>query len=474
MTVPLLESVWTQCAEMATAIAPKEIFVGIIGFSWATFLWEEYLAYRQRIVVQNTKFVPPELRNVVDRETFDKARAYAIDKGSFSLVESIYSQMLSTGIMVYGGLPWLWEASGKMVEAIGYDSGSSEILQTVAFVCIGNVVTTIIGLPWCAYFTFRVEQKHGFNKQTPGFFIKDKLKKLLLSQVISAPVVSGLVYIIKAGGNYFFFYLWLFTMSVLIFFMTIYPDLIAPLFDKYEPLPEGDLKSNIEKLAARISFPLTKLYVVEGSKRSAHSNAYFYGFFKNKRIVLYDTLLQDYTPLNKKGQQQGEGEEANEPLVEEPKKTGCNTTEVLAVLGHELGHWKLNHVLKGIIISQVNLFLIFGVFGSLSKYEPLYRAFGFSTQPAFIGLIIVMQFVFAPYNELLTFLMNMFSRHNEYQADEFAVGLGYQKDLQSALIKLNKDNLGFPVHDSLFSAWHHSHPPLLQRIQALQSHTKQD
>uniref|UniRef100_A0A2P2I4T7 CAAX prenyl protease n=1 Tax=Hirondellea gigas TaxID=1518452 RepID=A0A2P2I4T7_9CRUS len=468
MVIPLLETLWSQCSEMATSIAPNEIFVGIIGFSWATFLWEEYLSYRQRSVVESTKLVPAELRGVVDRETFDKARAYAIDKASFGLVESIYSQMLSTGIMVYGGLPWLWELAGHAVEAVGYDSASSEILQTIAFVCIGNVVTTAIGLPWSAYFTFKIEQKHGFNKQTPGFFIKDKFKKLLLSQVISVPVVSGLVYIIKAGGQYFFLYLWLFTMSVLIFFMTIYPDFIAPLFDKYEPLPEGDLKTSIEALAARINFPLTKLYVVEGSKRSAHSNAYFYGFFKNKRIVLYDTLLQDYTPLNK--EDNGDKQQAHTP----PKKTGCNTTEVLAVLGHELGHWKLNHVLKGIIISQVNLLLIFGVFGALNKHQPLFRAFGFNTQPAFIGLIIVMQFVFAPYNELLTFLMNMFSRHNEFEADEFAVGLGYQEELQGALIKLNKDNLGFPVHDPLYSSWHHSHPPLLQRIQSLQRHAKKD
>ena len=134
----------------------------------------------------------------------------------------------------------------------------------------------------------------------------------------------------------------------MLFLMTIYPSCIAPLFDKYTPLPEGNLRTRIEALAKQIDFPLTKLYVVEGSKRSAHSNAYFYGFFKNKRIVLYDTLLEDYTPLNEDSAE-SEKEEVKE------KKTGCSTEEVLAVLGHELGHWKLNHVLKGIIIFQVRM-----------------------------------------------------------------------------------------------------------------------
>ncbi|CAL4093639.1 unnamed protein product, partial [Meganyctiphanes norvegica] len=336
------------------------------------------------------------------------------------------------------------------------------------------------------YFSRKKGLRYYVSKTTPGFYIKDKIKKFFVMQLISAPVVSGLVFIVKAGGDYFFMYLWGFTMAVVLFFMTVYPDYIAPLFDKYEPLPEGELRSKIEALAAKIEFPLTKLYVVEGSKRSAHSNAYFYGFYKNKRIVLYDTLLEDYTPLNKKEEEEKaedtseetpdkeetlEKEEKTEK--EEKKKTGCSNDEVVAVLGHELGHWKMNHVLKGIVISQVNLLLIFGVFGSMYRYSPLYRAFGFhNSQPAFIGLIIVMQFVFAPYNEVLGFLMTMFSRYNEFQADAFAKALGYTGLLKSALVKLNTDNLGFPIYDHLFSAWHNSHPPILERIAVLERDDK--
>ncbi|KAA0189467.1 hypothetical protein HAZT_HAZT007932 [Hyalella azteca] len=155
-----------------------------------------------RCVVEKNKLVPAELRGVIDRETFDKARAYAIDKGKFGLAESIYSQILGTGVMVYGGLPWLWDTAGSTIAALGFEPDNNEILQTIAFLTICNGITSLLNLPWSAYFTFKIEQKHGFNKQTPGFFIKDKLKKLALTQIISAPVVAGLVYIIKVKKNY--------------------------------------------------------------------------------------------------------------------------------------------------------------------------------------------------------------------------------------------------------------------------------
>ncbi|MEQ2195920.1 hypothetical protein XENOCAPTIV_020388, partial [Xenoophorus captivus] len=241
---------------------------------------------------------------------------------------------------------------------------------------------------------------------TLGFFLKDAVKKFVVTQCILLPVTSLLLYIIKI-------------------------DYIAPLFDKFTPLPDGELKTAIEDMAKSISFPLTKLYVVEGSKRSSHSNAYFYGFFKNKRIVLFDTLLEDYSPLNKAGEPQPgqpeRDETPSEPITKpKNKKQGCNNAEILAVLGHELGHWKLGHTVKNIVISQ-----------------------------------------------LLSFCLTVLSRRFEFQADAFARGMGKASQLYSALIKLNKDNLGFPVADWLFSMWHYSHPPLLERLRAL-GNVKQD
>ncbi|XP_031634815.1 CAAX prenyl protease 1 homolog isoform X2 [Contarinia nasturtii] len=280
--------------------------------------------------------------------------------------------------------------------------------------------------------------------------------------------------------------------------MTLYPVFIAPLFDKYSPLEVGPLRTSIEELAAKLKFPLAQLYVVEGSKRSAHSNAYFYGLWGSKRIVLFDTLL-----VNKGKTQTTEGvdntnetekltddehsksrtllkqtlrAESEEKETENFKENynenvgkGCKDEEVLAVLAHELGHWKLGHVTKNIIFMQFHLLLMFVTFAYLFKYDPLYRAVGFRVgeRPVLVGLLLIVSYVLGPYNALINFLMTIVSRTFEYQADAFANDLGYSKELAKALIKLNIDNLGFPVYDWMYSAWNHSHPTLLQRIDRL-------
>merc|ERR1719283_774841 len=190
------------------------------------------------------------------------------------------------------------------------------------------------------------------------------------------PLVAAIIKIVQWGGDYFFVYLWLFVVAFSLFMLIVYPEFIAPLFDKYVPLPAGELKTQIEELAASIQFPLYKLFVVEGSKRSSHSNAYFYGFFKFKRIVLFDTLLEESERNKLKTEEDINKEEKVE--TEEKKAIGCNNREIVAVLGHELGHWSLNHVLKNILIAQVQIFSVFALFGYLSKSSPLYQAFGFT------------------------------------------------------------------------------------------------
>jgi len=322
--------------------------------------------------------------------------------------------------------------------------------------------------------------EHGFNKQTAAFYVKDQIKKFLVGQVIMLPLVAAVIKIVSWGGDFFFVYLWAFVVAFTLFMMVVYPEFIAPLFDKYTPLPEGVLRSQIEGLAASIDFPLYKLFVVDGSKRSGHSNAYFYGFFNFKRIVLYDTLLEK-TERDKLKALEKEDKDKEEKVVnQQPEKTqskeedaadakrGCNTEEILAVLGHELGHWKLNHVLKNIVISEVHIFAMFAFFGYLYKNQVLYSAFGFPDEkPILIGLMIILQFIAAPYNAVLDFCMTFLSRKFEFQADAFAASLGRAASLKTALVKLNNDNLSFPIFDWLFSAWHHSHPPLLERLEAL-------
>ncbi|KAF8778713.1 CAAX prenyl protease 1 homolog [Argiope bruennichi] len=444
------------------AWTPVQIMNAIIAFTWAVYIWETYLSYRQYKVYNSIRSIPPELAGVMDQVTFNKSRLYNLDKSKFSLISSLYEQLFQTAVLVFGGIPFLWRLSGQCTSYFGYGR-EHEVTQTVTFALIGAIITTITDLPWNLYATFVIEERHGFNKQTLGFFFKDRIKKFIVMQAIALPLLACIIQIVKVGGDYFFIILWAFCVILSLVLMTVYADFIAPLFDKFTPLPEGPLRTRIEELAKSISFPLKKLYVVEGSKRSAHSNAYFYGFYKNKRIVLFDTLMEDYTPLNKE-EDKAEGNKDEKPK----QKTGCNNDEILAVLAHELGHWKLNHVLKNLIIVQVNLFLCFSVFALLYKNSTLYHAFGFhDQQPVIVGLVVIFQYVFLPYNEVLSFLMTVLSRRFEFQADAFAKLLNKAADLRSALIKLNKDNLGFPVYDWLYSTWHHSHPPLLERIHAL-------
>nr|XP_033811037.1 CAAX prenyl protease 1 homolog [Geotrypetes seraphini] len=471
----------------AEVAVENQIFCAVLLFSWTVYLWEAYLAYRQRLVYRTTTHVPSELGKIMDAETFEKSRLYQLEKSTFSFWSGLYSEIEGTLILLFGGIPFLWKVSEGIIEHAGFGS-DYEISQSLMFLLLATLFSALTGLPWSLYNTFVIEERHGFNQQTLGFFFKDAIKKFLVTQCILLPVTSLLLYIIKIGGDYFFIYAWLFTLVVSLVLVTIYADYIAPLFDKFVPLPEGELKEDIEKMARSIAFPLTKVYIVEGSKRSSHSNAYFYGFFKNKRIVLFDTLLEDYSPLNKEEKEDPSGNlqattqdgsetenvDVKSKISSQHKKQGCNNQEVLAVLGHELGHWKLGHTVKNIVISQMNSFLCFFLFAALIGRKELFAAFGFyDNQPTLIGLMIIFQFIFSPYNEVLSFCLTVLSRRFEFQADAFAKNLGKAKDLYSALIKLNKDNLGFPVSDWIFSMWHYSHPPLLERLQALKD-VKQD
>lgn len=482
---------------------------GIVLMSWVEYLWNFYLTYRQRRVLTSSHTVPSELSNILTEETFCKAKAYNLDNITFGIIHSLYDSILSTLMIVLFLMPYFWKVSTGLSEKIGY--GESEIIISIIFMLILNTVNIFISTPFQVYHTFVIEERHGFNKQTPLFFIKDALKAFALTQVLIVIVTSPTVYIVKAGGKYFFVYLWIFVLIFTLFFMTIYPDIIAPLFDKYTPLEDGELKSKIEQLAASVNFPLTKIYVVEGSKRSAHSNAYFYGFYKNKRIVLFDTLLKDYktkqdddrsTTITTTTEQNEDHntaaitesianasdtesisstvESSIEPIVrtadrcenvqssKSNKTTGCTDDEVLAVLAHELGHWKKNHVLFQMIISEINLFFLFVLFSYLYEYDFIYRAFGFyDVKPVLMGMLIIIQFIFTPYHFLFQLFATVITRKFEFQADDFATSLGKGDYLKKSLIKLNQDNLGFPIYDWLYSMFNHSHPPLLERIRAI-------
>eukprot|EP01114_Cavostelium_apophysatum_P009201 TRINITY_DN2228_c0_g1_i1.p1 TRINITY_DN2228_c0_g1~~TRINITY_DN2228_c0_g1_i1.p1 ORF type:complete len:420 (+),score=105.08 TRINITY_DN2228_c0_g1_i1:31-1290(+) len=412
------------------------IFEACLAFIWIVYIFETYLDIRQFRKLQEER-VPKEISSIIDEDKFQKAQSYGRDKTRFGFITGAFSQVESTLILLFGGLPFLWNYSEELVTRFGLGP-EYEITVSLVFLLLTMVYEIVVHLPFSIYSTFVIEERHGFNKQTLKLFFVDKVKTLALSIVIGAPVISAIIYIVKWGGPHFYLYAWLFVFVFSMFMITIYPNVIAPLFNKFSPLEDGDLKTKIEKLAASIDFPLTKLYVIDGSKRSGHSNAYFYGFFKNKRIVLYDTLLQQ-----------------------------MNHEEVVSVLGHELGHWKMGHTIKMLVISQVHTFLSFFLFGLFVNWDAMYTAFGFHSKPTIIGLMIFFQFIMSPVEHVLGFLMNILSRYHEFQADAFAKKLGFSEQLKSGLIKLNNENLGNLNPDHWYSTYHYTHPPVLERLKAL-------
>lgn len=403
------------------------------------------------------------LEGEISQEVFDKSQAYGRAKAKFGFISGLYTQIQSYSIIYFDLLPRLWALTGVWLADHGHKQYQGEIVHTLIFFFTFNIINTVLDLPISWYSTFVLEEKYGFNKQTPSLFITDMLKQQGLMIAFGAPLLSGFLAIIQKTGNSFFYYLWLFSVGVQVFAITIYPIAILPLFNKLTPLQEGPLKTQTEALAKRLDFPLSELYVIDGSKRSAHSNAYFYGLPWKKHIVIYDTLIEK-----------------------------SETEEVVAVLGHELGHWKLGHTTKLLGIAQFHMFYIFALFSVFINNRSLYQSFGFHKEfPIIIGFILFSD-ALAPMDTVVKLLMNILSRNFEFQAgllppapvlfsalspsikvanglplDKFAKDLGYQTNLAKSLIKLQIQNLSTMDADWMFASYHFSHPILPERLGAL-------
>uniref|UniRef100_A0A803NXD6 CAAX prenyl protease 1 homolog n=1 Tax=Cannabis sativa TaxID=3483 RepID=A0A803NXD6_CANSA len=420
---------------------PASSFKGLRRFkrNWFMILmyfFESYLDLRQHAALKRP-VLPKTLEGLISQEKFEKSRAYSLDKSHFHFVHEFVTILMDSAILFFGVLPWFWKKSGDFVVLAGLNA-ENEILHTLAFLAGVMFWSQITDLPFSLYSTFVIEARHGFNKQTVWLFFRDLIKGIFLAIILGPPIVSAIIFIVQKGGPYLAIYLWAFMFILSIVMMTLYPILIAPLFNKFTPLPEGGLREKIEKLAASLKFPLKKLFVVDGSTRSSHSNAYMYGFFKNKRIVLYDTLIQQCK----------------------------DDEEIVAVIAHELGHWKLNHTMYSFIAVQILTLLQFGGYTLVRNSSDLFRSFGFDTQPVLIGLIIF-QHTVIPLQHLVSFALNLVSRSFEFQADAFAKKLGYTSSLRAALVKLQEENLSAMNTDPWYSAYHYSHPPLVERLAAL-------
>jgi STE24 endopeptidase len=314
----------------------------------------------------------------------------------------------------------------------------NKIIQSLLFFGILSAVSSIMGMPFSLYKTFVIEEKYGFNKTTWKTYVLDFFKSLILGALIGGVILSVLTWVYYALPDKFWWIAWIIMTAFSLFFATFYTTLILPLFNKLEPLEAGSLRDSIEAYAQKVSFPLTNIFVIDGSKRSSKANAFFSGLGKKKAIVLYDTLLKDNTE-----------------------------EELTAILAHEVGHYQKNHIKQSMILGVVQTGVLFFLFGILSSSSALAGALGASANNFHIALI-GFSMLYSPVSLLIGILMNMFSRKNEFEADAFAKETYDGAPLQSALKKLSVNHLSNLTPHPYYVFAHYSHPPLAQRLEALQ------
>jgi STE24 endopeptidase len=347
---------------------------------------ENFLLWRQYKVLQRPN-KPKTLEKEIDQTTFDKSQAYGRAKAKFSFISSLFTQAKSLAILYFDVFPKVWGLTGLLLAKYAPARFSGEISQSLVFIFAMSLVDLVFGLPFDYYYTFVLEEKFGFNKTTLNTWIMDMVKGQALTIAFGVPIGSAFLKIIQKTGQSFFYYVWLFSLAVQVFAITIYPIVIVPLFNKLTPLEPGALKEAVEALAKKLKFPLSELYVIDGSKRSSHSNAYFTGLPWKKQIVIYDTLLEK-----------------------------SSEKEVEAVLAHELGHWKKGHTTKLLLIGQVHMFYIFALSSVFINNKSLFNAFGFyNEQPIIIGFMLFSA-VLSPTDPVLKLLMNILTRSFEYEA----------------------------------------------------------
>ncbi|PSR76912.1 hypothetical protein PHLCEN_2v8136 [Hermanssonia centrifuga] len=398
------------------AVDPIDWKTYVQAFSWGVCLFESYLLLRQ-YPLYSKKTPPPVLADHFTQEVFDKSQTYGKDKAKFSLFAGLYKQAIDSAFLHYGIYAWAWEVGGNLISKFGYGS-EYEITQSIAFCCVLFFVSSIPSLPLSIYQTFVLEERHGFNKTTLGLFMADMVKGWAIGLVIGAPFLSAFLYVFKWAGDRFVPWLMGFLLAFQISMVIIYPTIIQPLFNKLSPLEEGELRNRIESLASKLKFPLTHLYEIDGSKRSSHSNAYFFGLPWSKHIVIFDTLIKESKP-----------------------------EEVEAVLAHELGHWYYMHPTKLLLVSQVHIFSILALFPAFMYAPPVLRSFDFpkhiAAQPPTIIAFLMFQMILTPLEAIVGIGMNAVSRRFEYQADQFACELGEKVKLVNPTEKTaDMDDMG--------------------------------
>ncbi|MBE9610681.1 M48 family metallopeptidase [Chitinilyticum piscinae] len=374
--------------------------------------------------------VPDAFRDSITLEAHQRAADYTVAKTRFGMLVTIYDAMLLLAFTLGGGIEVLQQLSSSWL--------SSPLLAGVALIAGLGLLHGLLTLPFTLVSTFRIEARFGFNTMTLRLFVTDQLKSLLLAAVLGLPLLLAVLWLMQAMGERWWIWVWLVWLGFSLLLMWIFPTFIAPLFNKFEPLPDDALRSRIEALLARCGFRSSGIFVMDGSKRSSHGNAYFTGLGSAKRIVFFDTLLKH-----------------------------LDADEMEAVLAHELGHFKHRHILQRLVWTFAMMLGLLWLLGLLSRESWFYEGLGVSTPSTAAALLLfflvlpVFTFLFGPLGSFL-------SRRHEYQADAYAAQQTSAAMLVSALVKLYRDNAATLTPDRWHSMFYDSHPPAALRIAALQ------
>ena len=373
--------------------------------------------------------IPSELKDVYEKEEYEKSQAYKKTNAKFSNLTSLFSLALTLAFFFFDGF--------KFVDELARNYSSNSIVIALIFFGIIMIGSDILTTPFSYYKTFVIEEKFGFNKTTRKTFIIDKIKGLLMTVVLGGGILALIVWFYQFAGNNFWIYAWALVAVFSVFMNMFYAKLIVPLFNKQSPLEDGELKTEIEKYATKVGFTLKNVFVIDGSKRSTKANAYFSGFGSQKRITLYDTLIND-----------------------------LETDEIVAVLAHEVGHYKRKHIIFNLFSSILLTgftFWILSLFVSLPIFSEALNV----TIPSFHIGLIVFGILYSPISEITGLLMNIVSRKFEYQADNYAKETFAAKPLITSLKKLSKNSLSNLTPHPAYVFMHYSHPTLLKRVQNL-------
>ena len=408
------------------------LFLAIIV---GTIIFEYVLSFisRQLNLKSLTTGLPEEFVGFYDEEKYAKSQNYTRTNSSFGRISSTFNFILILAVIFFG----LFDTLDQYARSFGY----SPLITGLIFFGIITTIQDILSTPFNLYSTFVIEEEYGFNKSTPKIYVMDKLKSYLLLLLLGIPLISAILYFFESLENAWL-YAWGLMALLSVVMPKIYTQFIAPMFNKFTPLEDGELRDMIEEYSKKVDFPLTEVYVVDGSKRSAHSNAYFIGFGKNKRIVLFDTLMDNHTK-----------------------------EEILAILAHEVGHYKKKHIIKGMITSILHSGIMLFILGLFVKMPELHTAMGMSAnEPSVYAGLIFFSLLYAPIELILSIIFNILSRKHEFEADEYsAITLQNTSHMISGLKNLTVQNLGNLTPHPLPVFLSYSHPPVLDRIKRLQN-----